>query len=263
MQPEKRWSLEEVQEAFDRMHDILAEDNLNVTMTTASRRSVSPIPHVASPGLSSSVNSPYTHASGSGELGSSSTTATTADFQPSRQSSGEGMESNPALAAERKASLVPSVGCMSGATHWITPESSICSDRRASMQQQRQQSHHLHRSPAQITTPQPLTWFDDTPANDFDSASHKREFSNFSVATSFTAAESTSNSGWAEAKRSDKIELFLRCSKAEAAYKTLQMQAELEREALLDALAEARRVAAGLKEERDGLLAQRASCRCR
>ena len=56
-----------------------------------------------------------------------------------------------------------------------------------------------------------------------------------------------------DAKKADKLDLFLRCAKAESAHAALLQQSELEREALLDALQESRTAIAYLREERSAL----------
>jgi len=81
---------------------------------------------------------------------------------------------------------------------------------------------------------------------------HRREDSSNSVATSATAADSTT--AWSEAKKADKIDLFLRCTKAEAALSSLTTQAMNEKEALLDALQESRHAVQDLRQQREDLV---------
>lgn len=112
-------------------------------------------------------------------------------------------------------------------------------------------------------------WFDDTPKamsktrpgipSDFRGSMathpHRREASSYSTSGSTYSLDSLATSSFAEAKKADKIDLFLRCTKAEAALQAITAHSQIEREALLDALQESRAMIDALRQQNEELIA--------
>ncbi|KAK9897823.1 hypothetical protein P389DRAFT_210221 [Cystobasidium minutum MCA 4210] len=113
-------------------------------------------------------------------------------------------------------------------------------------------------------------WFDDTPKaaskarpgipSDFRSSMaappHRREASSYSTTGSTYSLDSLGTSSFAEAKRADKIDLFLRCTKAESALQAITAHSQIEREALLDALQESRAMVEALRQQNEDLISE-------
>jgi hypothetical protein len=111
-------------------------------------------------------------------------------------------------------------------------------------------------------------WFDDTPKaaskarpglpTDFRGGMaahpHRREASSYSTTGSTYSIDSLGTSSFAEAKRADKIDLFLRCTKAESALQAITAHSQIEREALLDALQESRAMIDALRQQNEELI---------
>lgn len=113
-------------------------------------------------------------------------------------------------------------------------------------------------------------WFDDTPKaaskarpsipSDFRgnmaAHPHRREASSYSTSGSTYSLDSLATSSFAEAKKADKIDLFLRCTKAESALQAITAHSQIEREALLDALQESRAMIDALRQQNEELLTE-------
>lgn len=113
-------------------------------------------------------------------------------------------------------------------------------------------------------------WFDDTPKaasksrpsipSDFRSSManhpHRRQASSYSTSGSTYSFDSLGTSSFAEAKRADKIDLFLRCTKAESALQAITAHSQIEREALLDALQESRAMIDALRQQNEELITE-------
>lgn len=127
--------------------------------------------------------------------------------------------------------------------------------------QQARTTYLRHTMGPQHSASQANLWFDDTPKvgrarpnipQDFRPSQrngqshpvpHRREASGYSAASSAYSGDTFNPSttvSLAEAKRSDKIDLFLRCTKAESSLQAITTQSQIEKEAFLDALQESR-----------------------
>lgn len=129
-------------------------------------------------------------------------------------------------------------------------------------------SYRYTRGPSHSASQSSL-WFDDTPKAiskarpgipmDFRGSTASqpriREASAYSTSGSTYSLDSLATSSFAEAKRADKIDLFLRCTKAEAALQAITAHSQIEREALLDALQESRAMIDALRQQNEDLIA--------
>jgi hypothetical protein len=140
-------------------------------------------------------------------------------------------------------------------------------------QQHRSGSFRYTNGPSHSASHSSL-WFDDTPKaantksrpsipSDFRGSAahpHRREASSYSTAGSTYSLDSLSTGApsfsFADAKRADKIDLFLRCTKAESALHAITTQSQIEKEALLDALQESRAIIDNLREQNEDLAEQ-------
>ena len=119
------------------------------------------------------------------------------------------------------------------------------------------------------TSEQPPYWYDDRsgssglglrsrPSHPVESSSLRRQYSDqrdiSRLSFASTNVPTDGASTLSEAKKADKIDLFLRCTKAEGMLQTLVTQSALEKEALQDALQESRHVIDELRQQRENLL---------
>lgn len=116
---------------------------------------------------------------------------------------------------------------------------------------------HLPTTPRSIDrtsgSSTPTTWFDDTPRAKRTTSSTRLPSRLPRMNSDRGVQSADATNAIHDAKKADKLDLFLRCAKAESAHAALLQQSELEREALLDALQESRTAIAYLREERSAL----------